>query len=47
MDYREEIRKLLDGIKKENVLRYLWIIICDIAMEQGIITEVPYEIEDA
>ena len=47
MDYREEIRKLLDGISRERVLRYIWIIICDIALEQGIISEVPYEIEDA
>ena len=47
MNYREEINILLDGIQKENVLRYLWIIICDIALEQGLITEVPYEIKDA
>lgn len=47
MDYREEIIRYLYGIEKENVLYYIYIIVCDIALEQGLITEVPYEIKDA
>lgn len=45
MDYREEIIRLLDIMQNENTLLFILIIVADIALEQGIISEVPYEAE--
>lgn len=45
MDYREEVKKLLDAIQKENILFFILVIVADIALEQGIISELPYETE--
>ena len=46
MFYKTETKKYIDQFTRENVLRYIWIIVADIAHEQGLISEVPYSLQD-
>lgn len=43
MDYREKTKNLLDMIIKEDVLYYLWLLVADVAFEQGLLPESPFE----